>query len=351
MIDNTISLFLSRILSGYYYFILKENKYKLVYPDISIKYKAEIYANNERDNTKYNEWITDDDILEYLISNGMWTRDADAKLKDIENKIEEHKIELYKNFFNPNSIKNIKRYLEGARKSYNRLYNIRHMFDNLTHNGYIEGIKNQYLLIHSIYTHNNEKVFDNIDTANNLFLNKFAEEISLNIIDISTFRKIARSDLWRNYWSANKNLVFDKPVVNWTDEQKTLVILTKMYDNAHEHTECPADAVFEDDDAFDGWMILQRKENDNYRAKKRTEKFLEGKKLNNAQEVYLVANSQEEVKNIYGLNDNQSRSIIKERDNVIEKNKNGLDHSSLPDIQRNLNVQINQQYIQSVKGK
>jgi hypothetical protein len=351
MTDDNNSLYLSRILSGYYYFILNNQKYKLVYPDISIRYQAEIYADEEKDSNKYNEWLTDEDIIDYLISHGMWSRDGDSNLKDIEEKIEDHKVDLYKNVLNPNNIKTVKRHLEGARKSYNRLYNLRHLFDHLTLNGYSESIKNQYLLIHSIYTNKDERVFGSIEDSDNLMLNSFADHISSNIIDIKTFREIARSDIWRNYWSANKNAVFDKAVVNWTDEQKTLVVLTKMYDGAHEHTECPPDSVFEDDDMFDGWMISQRRENEKSRSKNRTEKMLEGKKLNRAQEVYLVASSQEEVKNIYGLNDNQSRSIINEREKIIEKTGQGIDHSHLPDIQRDLTVQTNQQYIRSVKGK
>ena len=351
MTDDNNSLYLSRILSGYYYFILNNQKYKLVYPDISIRYQAEIYANAEKDSSKYNQWLTDEDILDYLTSHGMWSHDGDSKLKEIENKIEDHKVDLYKNVLNPNNIKTIKRHLDGARKSYNRLYNLRHSFDHLTLNGYSESINNQYLLIYSIYTNNDERVFENIQDADNLMLNSFADHISANIIGIETFRQIARSDVWRNYWSANKNLVFDNAVVNWTDEQKTLVVLTKMYDSAHEHPECPPDSVFEDDDMFDGWMISQRRESEKSRSKNRTEKMLEGKKLGRAQEVYLIASSQEEVKNIYGLNDNQSRSIIKERESAIEKTGEGIRHSSLPDIQRDITVQTNQQYIRSVKGQ
>ena len=85
MTDDNNSLYLSRILSGYYYFILNNQKYKLVYPDISIRYQAEIYADEEKDSNKYNEWLTDEDIIDYLISHGMWSHDGDSKLKDIEN--------------------------------------------------------------------------------------------------------------------------------------------------------------------------------------------------------------------------------------------------------------------------
>jgi hypothetical protein len=164
------------------------------------------------------------------------------------------------------------------------------------------------------------------------------------MIDITTFKAIARSDQWRNYWSANNELLFDKATINWTDEQKTLVVLTKMYDSAYEHPECPSDNVFNDDDMFDGWMIFQKRESEKIKNKNRTEKMLEGKKLDKAGEIFIVANSQEEAKNIYDLNDHSSRHIIREREHVIKNSSQEINDGNLPDVQRELVVQANQQY-------
>lgn len=347
---NNTSLYLSRILSGFYYFILNNKQYKLVYPDISVRYEAEIYADNERENNKFGEWLDDNNILYYLIDYGMWTPNGDDAVKTLEKQIEDQKVSLYQSILNPSQTKNIRRYLEGSKKSYNRLYNIRHSFDHLTLDGYIENIKNQYLLAYSIYDSNNERVFNDINDIDFNLLTQFSESIASYIINIDTFRSIARSDLWRNYWSANKDRVFDKPVVNWTDEQKTLVVLTKMYDSAYEHPDCPNDKVIEDDDMFDGWMIYQRRENDKAKDKNRANKLLEGKKLDKAQEVFLMAKTNEEAQNIYNLNDNQSRNIIKEREKMIS-NLGSVEHSKLPDVQRDLVVQSNQQFMNTAKRK
>lgn len=347
---NNTSLYLSRILSGFYYFILNNKQYKLVYPDISVRYEAEIYADNERENNKFGEWLNDSDILYYLIDYGMWTSNGDDAVKTLEKQIENQKVSLYQSILNPPQTKNIRRYLEGSKKSYNKLYNIRHSFDHLTLNGYIENIKNQYLLAYSIYDSNNERVFNDINNIDFNLLTQFSESIASYIINIDTFRSIARSDLWRNYWSANKDRIFDKPVVSWTDEQKTLVVLTKMYDSAYEHPDCPDDKVIEDDDMFDGWMIYQRRENDKAKDKNRANKILEGKNLGKAQEVFLMANTNEEAQNIYNLNDNQSRNIIREREKTIS-HLGSVEHSKLPDVQRDLVIQSNQQFMNTAKRK
>lgn len=347
---NNISLYLSRILSGFYYFILNNQQYKLVYPDISVRYEAELYAENERENNKFNEWLTDEDILYHLIEYGLWTPGGDDALKTLEKQIEDQKVALYQSILNPPQTKMIRRHLEGSKKSYNRLYGTRHSFDHLTLNGYIDNVKNQFLLTYSIYDDNNKRVFQDINNIDFDGLTRFSENIASYIINIETFRAIARSDLWRNYWGANKDRVFDKPVINWTDEQKTLVVLTKMYDSAYEHPDCPNDKVIEDDDMFDGWMIYQRRENDKAKDKNRANKILEDKNLGKAQEVFLMAKSNEEAQNIYNLNDNQSRHIIKEREKAIS-NAGSIEHSHLPDVQRDLMVQSNQQFMQTAKRK
>lgn len=346
MDQRILNLYLSRVLSGFYTFLYQNTKYKLVYPDISIKYEADLYAEQEYESNKFNNWISDDDLVYMLIDLGIWSHDGDNKLKNIETQIEDTKVDLYKNFINPNKIKSLRKTLDNYKRSYNRLYEIRHSMDHITPTGYSNLLKNQYILMHSIYDTNNNRVFSNLEDSDHTFMNEMASIIAQNNIEISIFRQLARSDIWKNYWSANKDYLFDKPTINWTDEQRTLVVLTKMYDNAYEHPDCPPDEVFQDDDMFDGWMISQKRENEKNKNKNRTEKMLD-KKLSKAQEVYLMAESKEEAQNIYNLNDQQSLGILNERNQVILNSNKDLEQADLPDVQRNLVVQSNQALVAS----
>lgn len=344
MDQRTLGLYLSRILSGFYIFLYNNQKYKLAYPNISIKYDAELYSQQEFDNNRFNDWIDDNSIVDALSSIGLWSSSHEDNLKNIEKQIEDLKVDLYKNTLNPSKLKSIRKTLSNVKNTYNKLYNTRHSFDQYTTEGYVQGLKNQYILIHSLYDINNNRVFTDLNTVNYNLLINLSNHINENIIDVETFRIIARSDQWRNYWSCNKDYLFDKATIDWTDEQKTLVVLTKMYDSAYEHPDCPPDSVFEDDDMFDGWMINQRRENEKTKNKNRTEKMLEGKNLSKAGEVFIVANSQEEAKNIYDLNDNTSRHIIRERNATILSSSNLITEDSLPDVQRNLLVRSNEQF-------
>lgn len=344
MDNRLLNIYLSRILSGFYLFFYNNSRYKLVYPDIHIKYEAELYAEQEYESIKFNDWINDDSIVDSLVSMGVWTYGGDDNLKNLEKQIEDLKVDLYKNFLNPTKLKTLKRTLSNTKNAYNRQYEIRHSLDNYTAYGYSQILKNQYILIHSLYDSNNSRIFIDINNTDLKLLDNLSMIVSSNTIDISTFREIARSDIWRNYWSANNRSLFDKATINWTDEQKTLVVLTKMYDSAYEHPECPPDKVFEDDDMFDGWMISQKRENEKNRNKNRTEKMLEGKKLDKAGEIFIVANSQEEAQNIYDLNDHTSRHIIKERESLLKNTSQIIDDSNLPDVKRELVIQTNQQF-------
>jgi hypothetical protein len=350
MDQRTIGLYLSRILSGLYVFFYNNKKYKLIYPDITTKYESDLYAQEEYDKNKFNDWIQDENIIDTLVAMGLWNYNGDTNLTNIEKQIEDLKVDLYKNYLNPAKIKSVRRTLSNTKATYNKNYELRHSLDKYTITGYINELKNQYILINSIYDEYNNKIFNITNDIDLNLFNNLSYIISTNTIDISTFRLVSRNEMWRNYWTANSDKLFDRPTSNWTDEQRTLVVLTKMYDSAYQHPECPPDNVFEDDDIFDGWMITQRRENEKIKNKNRAEKMLEGKKLNNAGEVFVIANSQEEANSIYGLNNASSMHIIKERNTFINNNPEFvIEETSLPDVKRNMQIINNQQLIQKTR--
>jgi hypothetical protein len=97
-------------------------------------------------------------------------------------------------------------------------------------------------------------------------------------------------------------------------------------------------------------MIVQRKENEKLRNKNRTEKLLEGKKLDKAGEIFVMAKSKEEASNIFDLNDPNARHTIKERQTILAQTGKELNETELPDVRRNLVVQSNQQFKNSRKS-
>lgn len=345
MDDNReLSLTLCRILSGNYIFIVNDTKYMLKYPSMSTRYAADIFANDEYEKLKFNSWIQQEDIVYFLIENGLWSNDGDTVLASLDKQVEDYKVELYKNHLNPARVKQLRQKLNSTRKNHLRLFNRRHSLDYITLEGYVDNLRDQYLLLHSVYDLDNNLIFNDINNVDIELLGRLATTINQDTIPMETFRKLARFPKWKNYWICNKTNLFNKPTIEWTEEQQTLVLMSNMYDNAYEHPECPPDHIIDDDDMFDGWLIHQRRENEKNKDKSRNEKMLKEKNLSNAKEVFFVANSREEADAIYSLNDNSSRNIIKERQHIIMNAKKDIKETDLPDVQRDITIQMNQQF-------
>ena len=62
-----------------------------MYPGISVKYDADIYAEQIYEDAKFNEWIRDEDIIYTLIDMGVWTHNGDDNLRSLEQQIEDKK--------------------------------------------------------------------------------------------------------------------------------------------------------------------------------------------------------------------------------------------------------------------
>lgn len=348
--EKELNTYISRILSGYYIFVCKNTMYKLKYPDLNTKYLAELYAQEEFDQNRFNDWISDEEIVNYLIVSDLWNPVIEKEFNSLSKTIEDYKVNLYENEFNKVKQKKIRKSLSDAKLRLDHLHTIRHSFDHLTVTGYANLLKSNYILAHSIFDMQDNLIFPNIEDIDFVLFNNLSSSIAQGIISSAAFREIARSDIWRNYWISNKNFVFGKPTIEWTDEQRNLAVITKMYDNAYEHPECPDNHIIEDDDMFDGWMISIRRDNEKQKKNKQSEKRL-GDKLSNSGEVFLMANSRDEAKEIYDLNNVSSRNIIKERQSLLNKSKGPIKDSELPDVNRNLQMQQVQQIKQQSKRK
>lgn len=340
MDDRDISLYLSRIISGYYIFVYNNQKYKIQYPSREIKYDAEIYAHQEFVKNRFVDWPRLDQISMFLMSQGLWSQEAEKFLETSEHTTENLKVEIYNNFRNPTALSQFRKRLKQHEKTCAKLLAQKHAFDQITLEGYCEVLKSNYILSRSIYDENNQLCFLDENNNNNEDFETIASMIAKNTISPSQFRAIARSNQWAYYWNIKKGHLYDTAVVDWTDEQRILASISRMYDGAKEHPECPPDDVIEDDDAFDGWAISERRKNEKEKAKSRAEKMLPGK-LGNSQEIFVKVNNRQQANDIGALNDMQGKAVINERKQVV-KQAGFVKEQHLPDVKRDLIIDSNQ---------
>jgi len=335
MNDAELEFLVYRILSGVLYFYFKNEKYELKYPDNNIRYSANLIYNNIINDEKYNDWIREENLINMLVYLGLWNKDTVKLLKELDKKIENQKVELYNALIFPDKQKRIRLKLSELRMQINKLNSIKNEFFTNTLEGYASGIKNEHIICHTLYNKNGSLIFNSDSKINSSYanFNDLVNEVNKSTISIESFKKIARSQLWRSFWNASKDHVFPGPVCYWTDDQRTLVNITKMYDSVYEHPECPADEIIEDDDMLDGWMIVQKRKNDKAKKQKNIDEM--NPNLKNAGEVFLMSNDQESFENIMSLNDVQASMRMKEKFGYITSAGTAEDYE-LPDVQREI---------------
>jgi len=142
-------------------------------------------------------------------------------------------------------------------------------------------------------------------------------------------------------WGARKceRGLFGIAAVDMTDEQRNLVSWSGLYENIQQHPNCPSDEVLEDDDLLDGWMIEQRKERERSHNQKQAD-GITNEKIRNADEVFLMADTDDDARKIDELNDERAKHIKRQRFKVL-KEKGTVNELDMPDTRQELIRQVN----------
>ena len=106
------------ILSGYFYIKVNNCKYKVIYPSVEIKYKAEeLYVDIMEDAKFETSYMTDQQVNNILQTYKFWSPDMQERLDFCKDQIEELKIDLYTDYSNKEKRKENKEGLEQLKKN------------------------------------------------------------------------------------------------------------------------------------------------------------------------------------------------------------------------------------------
>ena len=300
-VDN-IDLDLYRIIAGYYFINYNNKSLKVKSPSLKIKYEAEqLYEFILEDNRYTTSWIDDLYLQVLLDTQNIWKKADEDFLKHSQGLLDSNKKMLYKEFKNKESRKSIKKDLEIIRIQISDLHKRKDSLNHMTLKDFAGTIKNEFIIMNCVYVKN--KPFFKKENLNN-YDYKIVQDLSKFFIDnqltVSRLRKISRSDTWRSYYSDN---TFNKGSAYQTDDQRHLISLSKMYDSVRQHMEAPTEEVIEDDDALDGWFLVQKEKSEKEKNKNHLlEKIGNKTGLGNDGEVFIMSSDKEETGEIYGLN-------------------------------------------------
>lgn len=338
---------ISRILSGI--FIYRDSSRMLfVYPpDRLTKQLSYEYYNEILSSVTFEDWLSIEDAQQFLLKNDILPSDAEAMITKAQNDIEELKLKAFENWMLTSKVKMFKQGIKQLENKVSVLYSAKHSLDHLTREGFAELCRMNYLILNSIKDKDGNRVNIEDDA---ILIEKIFGTLAKNFVPVATMRLLGRTDPWRSVWNAAGGVnPFGTNPIDWTEDQKTLVLYTQMYDNCYKHTECPEENVLEDDDLLDGWMIHQRRKAKEERKKNNTVEMGDAEHF-----VMAQGKTQEEIdarrREIDKMNDLKAREIRKQRDQAL-KNKGRLKESQLPDVQMELQRQANEMYVNKMRGK
>lgn len=294
----------------------KEYKLILVEPSIDTLYEAQIIYEDSLKEALAEEVYDEKEYFKFLIENKYWTLDEEKEFEKIPTQIEDLKVDLYNAFAKSNTRKMIKAEIEGRRKRYNILLDKRHKYDYLSAHGIASMAKTYYLTACTSIIDNSPYKIQYEDS--NLILDNILSYKTKFRIDEKTLRDLARNDPWRSYWSCGN--VFGKPAIELTEDQRNLLLVSKMYDNVGQSSEAPHDSVIDDDDMLDGWIIKQRRKRQAEQAKVEGEGHL-GERVAQSATIFLPAETEEDIKRINDMNSPAAQMIKTQR--MLELNKKG----------------------------
>tara|TARA_Y100000401_G_C8311609_1_gene220048 strand:+ start:101 stop:1153 length:1053 start_codon:yes stop_codon:yes gene_type:complete len=299
---------------------------------------------------RYEGFLTKKAAKNFLNSAGTFTLEDAEDLEKWHKDIEECQFQLYTSRLNAQKCKFLRKTLVKLRKGISNLTGYKHSLDYVTIEGYADYVKTQYIIHCCLHNEDGSRVFtDNFSSEKDYkLIEKTMLELSKTSIGEKDLREIARTNPWRGYWTASKEQTFGVPSSDMTETQRALVLLTKMYDNAHENPEAPDEDVFEDDDLFDGWMLFVNRKRKKEKKEQEIDKMLP-EKQRNAHELFIVT-KQNDVQAVNDMNGIQARVTKKQRQKVIEQKGSARDSDFL-DNKLKIQQQANRDFISHVKGK
>lgn len=276
----------------------------------------------------------------------LWDSERQEMLEAVEKDIENTKVNLYQAGFRSQNAKMAKKVLAIAKDKRFELLGQRHAYDYLTCAGAATVARARYLISSSLFHLDGRPVKNRvlIDEANDYYIrNRLTEE---------TFRELARTEPWRNIWAGKRSEggIYGVPAADMTDEQRSLQIWSSLYENIAECPEGPSDDVLEDDDALDGWLILQQRKRKKGQLEKRADELLGNEKIRGSQEVFVPVDSLEDAKRIEELNSTHSATVKKQRMAALKK-KGQMTEAQMPDTKRKLQMEMTKLSAAAARGE
>ncbi len=274
--------------------------------------------------------FTRKEMLELMFEQGVWSEEQETLLDKNKRSIEDLKLKLYEHFLRPSVRESIRVEIRDAEKKQIKLFETKHQNDHLDCEGIATYSRLNWVIENTTtYEDGTPYEFDELSVTKILQL-----KADIDQIETDQYREIARTEPWRSIWANSDKdplKAFQANAFELTPQQDQLTSWSRLYDNIGEAHEPPQDSIIKDDDALDGWLVKQQREREREQNKFRLDGLDE--KHPNADEVFIVAQSKEEIAEINNLNDPVTKMVMQNRLDQVEKSKKPVDYHKFKDVQ------------------
>jgi hypothetical protein len=292
--------------------------------------------------------FTIEESYDILRKRGQWTDVLEEEMEILKKDVDTLTTNLNNLRFNKSATRAAKRKIEQKEKRINELFFTKNQLRGSTAEFIAEKSRKRFI-ISKIATAQYPELLDSQLFKDALIVYYFEE----SGISESTLRELARTDPWRLYWTTSKDTgtsLFPHSAIEMSDLQYALVYWTRVYDFAFNSMNRPPDDVINDDSKFDSWYKSEAKRIEAETKQNAAEDILGGhSKGYGHQEIFLPADS-EGAKEVYELNDLQSKIRVKQREKAIREKKE-VSEINLPDVKQDLMTRVNQMASEGIMNR
>jgi len=307
--------FISRIISGKT--IVKENNIKLsvLTPTVDDELEINIAYMEAYKESIDNGCMTMEENLKWMTEQGVWGKEKDKKIKEIEENVEKIKLKMFEMRNKEDIREGGRRLLRTSEQALSKLLEEKNTYFSTTAEGIATTFKTYEMIRRCTYVDNQKYDFKELS------VDHIAERYFSSFLSEKNIRELSRTDPWVNFWNycdKDINKLFPNKGRELSVDQKNIFMWSKMYDNIHDSSECPDDSVINDDDVLDGWFILQRKKREQEKKESDMEQNLNSE-ISSKQEVFLMASDREEAMKIDSINNQGAQFVKRQRFNKLKK--------------------------------
>lgn len=306
---------LYRIINGRLPFKVGDLNLYIEYPSSSLLFDSYEVYQDEYNLNYMNEILTLQEMNELIVEFDLWKDSDERLLLALENQSEELKLQAFRVHYDTKKLLQIKEAIQENEKRQLELIGRKNQLTHMTCESIATNAQWLWLIEHTTFYAAKRTLYD----WNEITPKRIIDFCDENSISSKEFRQIARSGLWRQMWAVGKKVgqLFNRPVSEMSKDQLTLCSFSIMYDNVYESPDCPSEKIICDDDCLDGWFIDQKNKNEESKKKSKISSISD--KMNNASELYIVAQSPEHAQYINDMNTTVGKKIKASRKDLIDK--------------------------------